>query len=309
MNETKVRRCGYAALIGAPNAGKSTLLNALAGHKLSIVSPKPQTTRGPVRAIVQHERSQIVFIDTAGIFEAKPRFEKAMVEAAWSGAADADEILVLVDAKKALRSAEIDADTALILQGLRARERAASLVLNKTDLVEKPRLLALAQRLYDAFSFERSFMIAAVKGQGVPDILHWLAGRMPEHPWLYPEEQLTEMSERALAAELTRETCFHILQAELPYQLMVETEKWEEMEKAGARHLKIHQVISVERESHKKILLGARGEMLKTIGRRARYAIGQSLGAQAHLFLFVKVSPGWKEKEDALRSAGLDHTP
>ena len=207
-----VNRCGYVALIGAPNAGKSTLLNALAGAKLSIVTPKPQTTRGRVRGVVNEGESQIVFVDTPGIFDAKPSFEKAMVEAAWSGVAEADAVLVVVDASRGL-----DDDVRRIVEALKSRGKKAILVLNKVDKVEKPKLPMLAKNLYDLFDFERSFMISASRGDGVRDILRYLTALMPQAPWLYPEDEMTDMPERALAAEITREECFLKLHAELPY--------------------------------------------------------------------------------------------
>jgi len=298
------RRCGYIALIGAPNAGKSTLLNALAGAKLSIVSPKPQTTRGRVRGVVCEGDSQMIFVDTPGIFDAKPAFEKAMVEAAWSGVAEADALLLLVDAERGL-----DGDVRRIIEALKLRGKKALLVLNKVDKVEKPRLPQLAQALYALLDFERSFMISATRGDGVRDILRYLSARMPQGEWLYPADELTDTPERQLAAEITREQCFLKLHAELPYGLMVETEKWEEKTVDGKRVLRIHQTIITERESHKKMILGKGGVMLKSIGSVARRKIAEALEAEAHLFLFVKVREKWKDDPQSFHAAGLGYKP
>jgi len=295
-------RCGYVALIGAPNAGKSTLLNAVAGNAFSIVSAKPQTTRGRVRAVVCEGESQIIFVDTPGIFEAKPAFEKAMVEAAWAGVGEADAILLLVDASRG-----IDADVRRIIEMLGKRGRKAMLVLNKVDKVEKQLLPELAKALYALFDFERSFMISASRGDGIHDIVRLLAGRMPAAPWLYPEDEPTDTPERTLASEITREQCFLKLHAELPYGVMVETEKWEEKEVKGKRVLRINQVIVTEREGHKKIILGKGGAMLKSIGSVARRNIGKTLDAEVHLFLFVKVREAWKDDPQSFSAAGLEY--
>jgi GTP-binding protein Era len=290
------------ALIGAPNAGKSTLLNTLAGAKLSIVSPKPQTTRGRVRGVVNDGESQMIFVDTPGIFDAKPSFEKAMVEAAWSGVTEADALLLLVDAERGL-----DDNVRRIIDVLRLRGRKTILVLNKVDKVEKPKLPMLAKNLYDLLDFEQSFMICATRGDGVRDILRFLAPLMPEAAWLYPEDEMTDMAERDLAAEITREQCFLKLHAELPYGVMVETEKWEEKTVGDKRVLRINQVIVTEREAHKKIILGKGGAMLKSIGSVARRQIGKALDAEAHLFLFVKVRADWKTDPQSFRAAGIEY--
>lgn len=295
MNET---RCGYVALIGAPNAGKSMLLNALIGTKLSIVTPKPQTTRGRVRAVICEGKSQLIFVDTPGIFDAKPEFEKAMVEAAWAGAAEADVLLLIVDASRGL-----DDNVRSIIEALKKRDRKAVLVLNKIDKIEKPKLPELAAALYRLMDFERSFMISASRGDGVTDIVRYLAPRMPQAMWLYPEDEMTDMPERIMAAEITREECFLKLHAELPYGLMVEGEKWEEKKEKDKRILRIHQAIFTERESHKKIILGKNGAMLKAIGSAARRKIGSALNAEVHLFLFVKVRETWKD--DAKMREGM----
>lgn len=302
MHKKNNTRCGYVALIGAPNAGKSTLLNALIGSKISIVTPKPQTTRGLIRGIAQEEGSQIIFTDTPGIFDAKPDFEKAMVSAAMSGADEADQRMLIVDAAKGF-----DDDTRRIVEMIKQRGKSVILVLNKVDAVEKKNLPMLAKELYDAFDFEQSFMISALKNNGVKDILRYLAPRLPEAPFLFPDDEATDMNERDIAAEITREQCFLKLHAELPYSLMVQTEKWEEKMIAGVRNIRINQVIHVERESHKKIVLGKSGAMLKLIGSIARRIIGEALGAQVHLFLFVKVDEKWKQSAEGYKSAGLEY--
>lgn len=295
-------KCGYVALIGAPNAGKSTLLNALTRCRISIITPKPQTTRGRVRGIANEGESQIIFVDTPGIFEAKPKFEKAMVDAAWSGAEEGDAAILVVDAHRGL-----DDDTKRIAASLGARSKRALLVLNKVDKVEKQRLPELAAELYKLHDFERSFMVAAQRGDGVKDILSYLASTMPQGDWLYPEDEVTDMPERMLAAEITREQCFLKLHAELPYGLMVETEKWEEKHAKGKRVLKINQVIVVERESHKKIILGKAGAMLKNIGAGSRRKIGEALDAEVHLFLFIKRHEKWKDDPLSFAAAGLEY--
>lgn len=298
------KHCGYVALIGAPNAGKSTLLNTLTGARLSIVTHKPQTTRGRVRGVVNEGESQLVFVDTPGIFDAKPSFEKAMVEAAWSGVAEADAVLLIVDAVRGL-----DNNVRIIIEALKSRGRKAALVLNKVDKAEKTALPELAKKLYDLFDFDRSFMICATRGDGVKDILRYLVPLMPEGEWLYPPDEVTDVPERVLAAEITREQCFLKLHAELPYGLMVETEKWEEKQVKGKRVLRINQVIITERESHKMMILGKGGAMLKLIGSAARRRIGGALEAEAHLFLFVKVREKWKDEPQSYSAAGLEYKP
>lgn len=295
-------KCGYIALIGAPNAGKSTLLNALIKSRISIITPKPQTTRGRLRGVTNEGDSQLIFVDTPGIFEAKPKFEKAMVDAAWLGVDESDMVVLVVDANRGL-----DDDTRRIAVLLKERSRRAVLVLNKIDKVEKPKLPELAKSLYDLHDFDRSFMVSAERGDGIKDILIYLAANVPDGNWLYPEDEITDTPERVLAAEITREQCFLKLHAELPYGLMVDTEKWEEKSIKGRRVLKINQVIVLERESHKKIMLGKSGAMLKAIGSGARYKIGQALDADVHLFLFIKVNEKWKDDPSAFAAAGLEY--
>lgn len=295
-------KCGYIALIGAPNAGKSTLLNALIKSRVSIITPKPQTTRGRIRGVANEGDSQLVFVDTPGIFEAKPKFEKAMVDAAWLGVDESDMVVLVVDANRGL-----DDDTRRIAGLLKLRSRRSVLVLNKIDKLEKTRLPELAQSLYDLHDFERSFMVCAERGDGVKDILSYLASVMPEGVWLYPEDEITDTPERVLAAEITREQCFLKLHAELPYGLMVDTEKWEEKNVKGKRVLRINQVIILERESHKKIILGKSGAMLKAIGSGSRHKIGQALDADVHLFLFIKVNEKWKDDPLSYAAAGLEY--
>jgi GTP-binding protein Era len=295
-------KCGYIALIGAPNAGKSTLLNALTESSISIITPKPQTTRGKVRGIINKGNTQLIFMDTPGIFNAGHKFEKAMVDSAWSGVDECDAIVLVVDAHRGA-----DDDTRQIIASLKSRAKPAILVLNKVDKAEKAQLPELAKKLYDLFDFQRSFMVSAKRGNGVKDINDYLASLMPDSPWFYGEDEITDMPERQLAAEITREQCFLKLHAELPYGLMVNTEKWEEKNIKGRRSIKIHQAIILERESHKKIILGKGGVMLKAIGSSARGKIGKMLDADAHLFLFVKIDEKWKDDPASFSAAGLEY--
>lgn len=295
MTET---RCGFVAILGAPNAGKSTLVNRLVGAKVSIVTPKVQTTRARVIAIAVEGASQLVFVDTPGIFKPKRRLERAMVEAAWAGAADADLVVLLVDAARGR-----DAETDGIVAGLKQAGRKAVLALNKIDQVERPKLLGLAKSLSEEGLFTDVFMISALDGDGVDDLKRHLAAALPEGPWLYPEDQLAEMPERLLAAEITREQLFMKLRQELPYALTVETEKWEERKDGSAR---LDQTIYVERESQKAIVLGKGGAMIKKIGQLARAEMTRAFGRPIHLFLFVKVREGWTEDPERYREMGLD---
>ena len=291
-------RCGFVAIIGAPNAGKSTLLNQLVGSKVAIVTHKVQTTRARIRGIAMEGDTQIVFVDTPGIFKPKRRLDKAMVEAAWGGAGDADLILLMVDAEH-----ERAEDLERILAGLQEQERKAILVLNKVDTANHEKLLKLAQRLDATGLFTRTFMISAMTGDGVADLRAYIAGEMPQGPWHYPEDQAADVPLRSLAAEVTREKLFLRLHDELPYSLTVETESWEEKKDGSVR---IQQVIFVERDSQKKIALGKGGQTIKTVGQLAREELQEMLERKVHLFLFVKVRENWSDDRERYREMGLD---
>jgi len=291
-------RCGFVALIGAPNAGKSTLVNALVGTKVSIVTHKVQTTRAIVRGIVIREAAQIVLVDTPGIFEPRRRLDRAMVRTAWSSARDADRVCLLIDARRG-----IDAENADILNALAAVDLPRTLVLTKVDLVDPPRLLALAAAANAGVPFEATFMISALKNDGVDDLRAHLAGSVPEGPWLYPEDQITDLPERQLAAEITREQLTLRLHDELPYATTVETEGWKILRDGSVR---IEQVIFVEREGHKKIVLGEKGKTVRAISMAARKEIAEMTGRPVHLFLFVKVRPRWADDPERYREMGLD---
>lgn len=292
------QRCGFVAILGAPNAGKSTLLNRLLGTKLAIVTPKPQTTRRRMLGIVIEGETQIVLVDTPGIFAPRRRLDRAMVGAAWGGAADADLVLVLIDAERG-----IDADTQRVFDGLAAHKTAAIAVLNKIDLVEKAALLPLAQRLDQTGLFRRVMMISGLTGDGIDDLKRDLADALPEGPWHYPDDQLTDLSERLIAAEITRERLFLELRQELPYASTVETDRWTEQADGSAR---IDQTIHVERASQKAIVIGKGGKQLKRIGELARAEMERSFGRRVHLFLFVRVTEGWAESREHLAAQGLD---
>lgn len=294
------QRCGFVAIAGAPNAGKSTLLNRVVGSKIAIVSHKVQTTRTRTLGMVVEGNSQIIFIDTPGIFRPRRRLDRAMVAAAWSGVEDADLILLLVDAARG-----IDEDTREIVERLKNAGRKAILVLNKVDAINRPKLLGLAAELNDHGIFTDTFMISALTGDGVDDIVAMLAERVPEGPWHYPADQLTDISERLLAAEVTREKLYLKLHEELPYASTVETENWEERDDGSVR---IDQVIFVERDGQKAIVIGKDGSQLKAIGQSARQELEQLLGRRVHLFLFVKVREGWENDRERYRSMGLDFT-
>lgn len=291
-------RCGFVALIGVPNAGKSTLLNALVGAKVSIVSRKVQTTRTQIRGIAMSGQSQVVFVDTPGIFTAKRRLETAMVTSAWGGAADADRIGVLVDVTRA----DEDGQDAL-LERLGEIKQPKFLVLNKIDLIAREKLFAIAKMLNDKVKFERTFMVSALNGSGVSDILTWLAGEVAPGPWLYPEDEISDAPLRFLAAEITREKIFERLHDELPYRSTVETEKWTVMKNGDVR---IDQTIFVERESQRKIMLGEKGQTIKSIGSAARKEITEAAEAKVHLFLFVKVRENWSDDPERYREMGLE---
>ena len=291
-------RSGFVALIGAPNAGKSTLVNQLVGTKVSIVTQKVQTTRAIVRGIATHDRAQIVFVDTPGIFRPRRRLDKAMVTTAWGGAKDADLVLVLIDAERGIRG---DAET--ILDNLAGVAQPKILILNKVDRVRPEALLKLTADANARAAFERTFMISALTGSGCSDLLDFLAQRLPEGPWYYPEDQISDLPMRQLAAEITREKLYLRLHQELPYSSHVETEKWEEKKDGSVR---IEQVIYVERDSQKKIVLGHKGETIRAIGETARKEIAEILEQKVHLFLFVKVRENWGDDPDRYREMGLE---
>jgi GTP-binding protein Era len=293
-------RCGFVALIGAPNAGKSTLVNALVGTKVSIVTHKVQTTRAIVRGILIHEGAQVVLVDTPGIFEPRRRLDRAMVRTAWSSAHDADRVCLLIDSRRG-----IDAENAEILNALARIELPKTLVLTKVDLVAPPRLLELAAAANAAAPFEETFMISALKDDGVDDLRAHLARSVPEGPWLYPEDQISDLPERQLAAEITREQLTLRLHDELPYATTVETESWKTLKDGSVR---IEQAIFVERESQKKIVLGEKGRTIRAISMAARKEIAAMTGRAVHLFLFVKVRPRWGEDPERYREMGLDYS-
>ena len=293
-------RAGFVALIGEPNAGKSTLLNRMVGAKVSIVTHKVQTTRARIRGVALEGASQIVFVDTPGLFQPRRRLDRAMVAAAWGGAADADIVVLLVEAHRG-----ITPGVERILEGMAevAHGRPVALAINKIDRVEAPDLLGLTQELNDRFDFVQTFMISAEKGHGVDALREWLAGELPEGPWLYPEDQIADLPMRMIAAEMTREKLTLRLHQELPYQLTVETESWEERKDGSAR---IGQLIYVSRDGHKGIVLGNKGETIKAISTAAREEIQEFLGRKVHLFLQVKVRQNWQEEAERYSEMGLD---
>ena len=293
------QKCGFAALIGAPNAGKSTLSNQIAGGKISIVTHKVQTTRARIRAIAIANQTQIILVDTPGIFKPKRKLDKAMVEAAWGGAKDSDITLVIVDAAKGLN----DENRNILKLLNKGNAQNIWLVLNKIDLIKNEKLLALSAEFNEFFPFAYTFMISADKGHGVKGLVAQLEQAMPESIWLYPEEQMADIPTRLLASEITREKLFLKLHDELPYSLTVETEKWTEQKDGSVR---IEQIIYVQRGSQKKIVLGLRGDMIKTIGQQSRMELAEILGQKVHLFLFVKVRDNWLDDPERLRQMGLD---
>ncbi len=298
QDQENASRCGFIALIGAPNAGKSTLINALVQSKVSIVSHKVQTTRMPVRGIAIEGVSQLVFIDTPGIFAPRRRLDRAMVTSAWGGAQDADLTGLLIDARKG-----IDGEVEAILKKIPELRGKVFLILNKVDLVDKPALLALATAINERAKFAATFMVSALTGDGVADVRSWLAREVPAGPWHYPDDQVSDAPLRQLAAEITREKLYHRLHQELPYQATVETEDWKEMKDGSVR---IEQTIYVERESQKKIVIGKGGQTLKAIGAEARKEIGEITETPVHLFLFVKVREGWGDDPERYRQMGLE---
>jgi GTP-binding protein Era len=291
-------KCGFVALIGAPNAGKSTLLNALVGSKVTIVSHKVQTTRALIRGIAIENKSQLIFVDTPGIFSPKRRLDRAMVTTAWSGAHEADLVAVLIDARKGL-----DEEAEALMERLAEVKGPKILILNKIDLIPRDTLLLLTKIANEKAKFDSTFMISALKGDGVTDLKAWLADRMPLSPWLYPPDQMSDAPMRQLAAEITREKLFERLHQELPYHSTVETEQWKELRGGEVR---IEQTIYVERESQRKIVIGKGGQTLKSIGESARREITDIVEHKVHLFLFVKVREGWGDDPERYRAMGLE---
>ena len=290
--------CGFVALIGAPNVGKSTLVNALVGAKVSIVTPKVQTTRTLVRGITVEGAAQLIFVDTPGIFAPRRRLDRAMVGTAWGSTQDADIVAVLFDARKGIE----DEDETIVAALGEVRPQKA-LVLNKVDVVDKPKLLALADTLNAKAKFAATFMISALSGDGVTDLKRWFAERVPEGPWLYPEDEMSDVPLRQLAAEITREKLYLRLHQELPYQSTVETESWKDLKDGSVR---IEQTIFVERESQRKIVLGKGGQSIRAIGAAARREIAEAINHPVHLFLFVKVREGWGDDPERYREMGLE---
>jgi GTP-binding protein Era len=296
--EPGVRRCGFIALIGAPNVGKSTLINAIVGAKVAIVSHKVQTTRTLLRGIAMLAGSQLVFIDTPGIFQPRRRLDRAMVAGAWTGAGDADIVGAMIDARRGL-----DAETLALMERLAGLQRPKILIVNKIDLVEKPTLLALVKEATERVAFAATFMVCALSGDGITDLKQWLAGHVPAGPWHYPEDQITDAPLRQLAAEITREKLYLRLHQELPYQSTVETNAWKELKDGSVR---IEQTIYVERMSQRKIVLGKGGQTIKAIGAEARREIAEITEQPVHLFLFVKVREGWADDPERYREIGLE---
>jgi GTPase len=292
------QKCGLIAIVGAPNAGKSTLVNALVGQKVAIVSPKAQTTRVRLMGIAMHGQTQMMLVDTPGIFEPKRRLDRAMVQAAWGGAQDADVIAVVVDAKGGLGP-----KIAAIVEGLKSRSEPKILVLNKVDIADKGKLLIHAQRLNELLTFEETLMVSAATGDGLEFLKERFGSYLPEGPWHFPEDQVSDASDRMTAAEITREQLYLQLHAELPYVCAIDTEKYSEREDGS---VEIHQQILVERPTQRAIILGKGGARLKEIGSRARAEIATSLGCKVHLYLHVKVNPKWEDDRTLYQDLGLD---
>jgi GTP-binding protein Era len=291
------RRCGFVAIVGAPNVGKSTLVNALVGAKVTIVSPKVQTTRAIMRGIAIEGDAQLIFVDTPGIFSPRRRLDRAMVATAWSGAHDADVVALMIDAKRGL-----DDESAAIAAKLADAPAPKILIVNKVDLVAKPSLLGLVATANEGAHFAATFLVSALSGNGVAEVKKWLAAHVPEGPWHYPEDQISDAPLRALASEITREKIYLRLHQELPYHSTVETESWQERKDGSVR---IEQTIYVERESQRKIVLGKGGQTIKAIGALARQEIAEIIEKPVHLFLFVKVREGWSDDPERYREMGL----
>ena len=297
-DDPKETRCGFCAIIGAPNAGKSTLVNTLAGAKVAIVSHKVQTTRARLRAIVMEGEAQIVLVDTPGIFQPRRKLDRAMVDNAWGGAGEADAVVLLVDGRSGLTD-----ELQKIIEGLGNLRNKAFLVINKIDLMKREDLLKTAEAFNAAYAFDQTFMVSALNGSGTEDLRKALAARMPRGPWLYPEDQVADVQLRFMASEITREKIYNRLHEELPYASTVETEAWEER-KDGS--VKISQVIYVERDSQKAIVLGKGGQTIKILGQQAREDMEEHFGRKVHLFLFVKVRENWSNDPERLRMMGLE---
>tara|TARA_R100000656_G_scaffold111136_1_gene83125 strand:+ start:90 stop:998 length:909 start_codon:yes stop_codon:yes gene_type:complete len=293
-------RAGFIALIGEPNAGKSTLLNRMVGAKVSIVTHKVQTTRARIRGVAMEGESQLMFVDTPGLFQPRRRLDRAMVAAAWGGAADADVVILLIEANRGITEG-----VERILEGLAdiGQGRKVALAINKIDRVEAPVLLGLSKEMNDRYDFAETFMISAERGHGVDTLRHWLAGELPEGPWLYPEDQIADLPMRMIAAEMTREKLTLRLHQELPYQLTVETENWEERKDGSAR---VDQLIYVVRDGHKGIVLGSKGETIKAVSKASREELEEFLGRKVHLFLQVKVRPNWLDEAERYSEMGLE---
>ncbi|WP_440957146.1 GTPase Era [Oceanicaulis sp. LC35] len=304
MADQNATRAGFVAIIGAPNAGKSTLVNALVGRKVSIVTPKVQTTRFQVRGVMIHDGSQLVLVDTPGVFAPRRRLDRAMVASAWEGADDADAIVHVVDAaaqlSKARRTVE---DVERVIDGLKAHELKAVLVLNKIDLIKREELLDLSQKLFETGVYSDVFMISASNGDRIKDLADFLVTLMPESPFLYPEDQIADLSERMLAAEVTREKLYLRVHDELPYGLTVETDSWKDQKDGSVR---IEQTVYVEREGHKPIILGKGGQTIKWVSTASRADLEEQLDRKVHLFLFVKVRPNWGDERARFNALGLD---
>jgi GTP-binding protein Era len=298
MTMTGTPHCGLVAIVGAPNAGKSTLVNALVGQKVAIVSPKAQTTRARLMGIAMEGSAQLLLVDTPGIFEPKRRLDRAMVAAAWSGAEGADTIALVVDGKGGVGSKVTD-----IVESLAGRSEPKLLIINKVDIADKPRLLGHAARLNELLAFDDTFFVSAATGDGLPELKAALAARMPEGPWHFPEDQVADMTDRMLAAEVTREQLYLQLHAELPYASAVETEQYKERHDGS---VEIHQQILVGRDTQRAIVLGKGGARIKEIGANARAELKRLLGVPVHLYLHVKVNPKWEEDRGLYRDIGLD---